>query len=51
MIFTQVRWFRARCAMMMRRLVLEDEVYPEGGIADHPQSSNQKSRARAIAPT
>jgi hypothetical protein len=49
MLSTRVRQFRARCGMMMRRLVLDDQVYLERGIAEQPQSSNQKSRTRAIA--
>jgi len=49
MILTQVRWFRTSCGTMMRRLVLDDEAYLERGIAEQPRSSNQKSRARAMA--
>jgi|GEM_PF-2729553 hypothetical protein len=37
--------------LLIRGLVLEDELSPKGGIAHHPRSSNQKSRARAIAAT
>jgi len=50
-LLTRVRWFRAHCGKMMQRLVLDDEVYLERGIAEQPQSSNQKSRTRAIAAT
>jgi hypothetical protein len=51
MLSTRVRRFGVRCDTMMRRLVLDDEVYLERGIAEQPQSSNQKSRTRAIAAT
>jgi hypothetical protein len=35
--------------LLIRGLVLENELSPKRGIPYHPRSSNQKSRARAIA--
>lgn len=37
--------------LLIRGLVLEDELSPKRGIVHHLRSSNQKSRARAIAAT